>query len=199
MFQMARLALRWIRASSIVKTGFGPFSSKMLQALRKHECMRCGCEINDIALLGNALVVEKCRVVLHCRECRSNTKWPKNVYRSIFEIRVSSLICELYEHTCQETLQKLDWHDALICVRRGYATFQNTCHQPNRAFSYQNATARYGDILGVTNCGECGAWWARGSPKWNDTECYNCCLPHSQQWHVRTSREAEKRLLLASG
>jgi hypothetical protein len=186
--------IRWIQARQISATGRGPFSSETLRALLRNECMRCGCLVSDYALLSNSLVVHSGSIVTQCRECRGGGPNPKNVGLAFGKLYVSSLIVEIDRHTCSEFGRKLDWHEALICTRQSFAFFQSANHQPYDAFTWARSRIKFGELMELRNCGECGAFWSKDR-EWNPTVCWHCGLPHELQWHMRTTASSERDLL----
>ena len=200
----------WFKANSIASIGIGPFSAMLLRALRRSECMRCGQSINDHGLLGNSMVVEKSQVVILCRGCRGGGSIPAKCKQSFGRVSSSSLIVQLDLHTCSHSGEALDWHEVLMCSRGSYAFLQPAYHRPAEAFTRNMASrVRFGELLSIGNCGECGAFWPndhnRFNPEieelgvdWNQFECWHCQMPHELQWHMRTTKSAEKSLLFSS-
>ena len=200
----------WFKANHIASQGRGPFSATLLSALRKNECMRCGQLINDHSLLGNSMVVEKSEIVIVCRKCRGGGRIPSACNQSFGRIYLSSLIDQIDRHTCSLSGEKLDWHEVLMCSRGSYAFLQPVYHRPAQAFTRNMARrVRFGELLSISNCGECGAFWSNDHSRvtagfgelgvdWNQFECWHCRMPHELQWHMRTTKSKEEKLLFGT-
>lgn len=188
----------------------------MIHALYERECMRCGSEISEFTFNRNALVVEQRSVVVLCGPCRGvpgyEIEEDARPYQGLLD--VNRLLVGLHHHTCVESGEKLDWIEALACVRMNWAVFQKgITDDPYRPFVKSRflptGQIPYGDLSAVSGCPECDLFWNKnyGGPKfgrsleeldpseYGDHWCGRCFTPHNMHWHTRIT-EAEERALL---
>lgn len=205
-------------ARRAAKTGFGPFTPEVVRALYNRECMRCGSEISEYAFSRNGLVVEPRTVVVLCGPCRGVPGYPiagvSAAYQGILD--VDRIIVGLYNHTCSISGARLDWLEALACVRMNWVVFQSgltDCSSGVFVKPQFLTTKRipYGDLAAIDGCPECSHFWNKkyAGPKfgrsleeldpseYGDSMCGKCGTPHNMHWHTRTT-EAEERALLFS-
>jgi hypothetical protein len=193
-------ALKKLAVGRIIDRGIGPFSSRFLRAVTDRECMRCGGNVAEMSLLTNSIVVTPGRVVLHCITCRGGR--PLTVQGSERGwMNTNGMIAALNDHTCHRSGERLDWLEALTCVRYNYAHFQSL-FDPRHAFvkptyfSRHPGSLQYERLLEDGNCPECGARWGHAHDTKPTTTCWHCRTPNSLHWHIRTTEGQERQWLL---
>ncbi len=202
-----RNLLSWPFAKYVVNKDVGPFSSKTLSALLNNQCIRCGRLISDHALIKNALVVQKEQILVLCRECRGAGRKPSHVFQWYGKWPMAEIILLIAKHKCRTSKVYLDWFEILIILRAD-SGYLYPLGEKEPFVHIENRKLPYGQIPGIGNCGECGAFWtnnygmkpeksysAAGVKTWSDSECYHCGLEHRHQWHMRISEVEERELL----
>ena len=196
--------------SSRMQIAAGPFAPEFFKALKESSCMNCGTRINELALFGNALVVEPKKVVTKCLNCREGHV--ETLDRSVIkeqeqfkpDLDIDGVIFHVHQHRYSDSGELMEWLYVLLKLRQNYAYFQSSS---NTAEGFRTVWEKseyiYGHLLGIGSCGECGAVWrdySEGTGKeikgWNSEVCWSCGLPHEMQWHMRISGEEEMKILL---
>lgn len=198
------IGLRRLSVKRQLKEGLGPFQPAFLQALLDRECMRCGGHVAEVCAVSNSVVVERGSVALYCRACRGvSLKIDDLPDTGLFD--AVKLIAALRLHRCAVSGEKLDWFEALHCMRLGYAYFQSIPIDARRAFRkprfFSEGYVQYGVPASVANCPECGASWRHShlGPK-NElptSACGHCGITNNLQWHMRMGYEEERSLLFS--
>ena len=217
------------RAGRVAASGLGAFSPRALKALVDGSCATCGRPISDFALFGNALVVNPGAATFACAACRQlpQSHPHSTVLRGIVDR--SEVVVSMADYRAQLNLKDIE---LVLALRTSYARLQDrrthaiafnlkTAHSfedhlyandPLYAIEYvEPVQKRYGNLLAIGNCGECGAWWPHSRKQlaehrsgrksfadgtaWSDTACWSCGCPHEAQWHMRTTLDHEVGML----
>jgi len=218
--------LKRYRAWRVVQDGVWPFIPSTLAALLSTTCALCGRRINVCSIFGNSIVTSKGAVNLICLRCRSEGKYSvrepeKKVQNSLLRsIDFREVVIALGEHEFDNVEEAMA---PILGLRTGLGKLQSERYES--AFSpkmkeatkdhiysgdpvYQAVdyvepiTHRYGSLISIGNCGECGATWRNaGEEKRSkikeDGRCFSCEIPNQYQWHMRSTLQEEIERLRA--
>lgn len=206
-----------IRARLVAGRDRGPFLSTTLRSILAGKCSRCGRQVPDFAIFGNALVVGDGFIEMCCANCRHGINPSYSCYRGA--IPRAAVLVELHKRTVID-VPAVAWMDALLVLRTGYAYLQHPHEfsrlwlpegwhlgsEVRRCTLAKRARHMYGHLLDAGHCAECGACFPDTADveqyrdgrktftdgrKWSDETCWNCGLPHRLQWHMRETYDEE--------
>ena len=207
MNELIKILFPKILTKGIIQSGFGPFVPSTLKAIQEGKCSNCLSSISDTSIFGNSLIVEDQKVKLICAKCRTGLGIDLPKLSSINRARV------IIEMTSLKERFDLNWLQILLGLRLGYAFFQNSHKEYEKAFrknlgsedyywtDHAPVNRKYGEIDGLSNCGECGAFWHNDYDKEKLEQtielghCWNCKVPNNFQWNMRTSYAKEEEII----